>query len=321
MLTKSGLLKSGNLMKCWKWGRRDLLMNNHPYFHRVNGQIYCWWRWYGLQHRRRIRHVVKIHIIPAQGEWSIAKDIGPILKRCNTRQQQTFFNVENVYVFDIASICIHGKELPRKFTFHQNTGNNLTMKQMFDISEKLTQSEEIYGVNAIYWVVFLFWWWRSHLCFAYEGLRIFRFCVMPWKDEREPTIKNCLGRQVDVVQESSEIQGFGHTWRRAKGIRVEYFPRIHHIAALQQSPKVAVKNEWKARKFYRTDHFHVDVERHLMRISGRNANEASTSFVFVREDFHQEDGHSSVLDQKRSCILLMTTNHKMNGTESKNWWW
>ena len=42
-----------------------------------------------------------------------------ILKRCNTRQQQTFCNMGNVYVFDIGSICIHGKEFLRNFTFHQ----------------------------------------------------------------------------------------------------------------------------------------------------------------------------------------------------------
>ena len=95
---------------------------------------------------------LKIQIILAQGELSSAKDAGPILKRCNTRQQQTFFNMVNVYVFDITSICIHGKELPGKFTFHQkNTGKDLTMKRMFDISEKLIseQSDEIYGVNTI----------------------------------------------------------------------------------------------------------------------------------------------------------------------------
>ena len=35
----------------------------------------------------------------------------------------------------------------------KNTGNNLTMKQMFDVSEKLIvgQSDEIYGVNPINW--------------------------------------------------------------------------------------------------------------------------------------------------------------------------
>ena len=47
----------------------------------------------------------------------------------------------------------YGKELLRKFTLHQNTGNNPTMNEMFDMSEKLIvgQSDEIYGVNPINW--------------------------------------------------------------------------------------------------------------------------------------------------------------------------
>ena len=45
------------------------------------------------------------------------------------------------------------KELLRKFTFHQKYRKDLTMKQMFDKSEKLIvgQSDEIYGVNTINW--------------------------------------------------------------------------------------------------------------------------------------------------------------------------
>ena len=50
----------------------------------------------------------------------------------------------------------------------------------------------------------------------------------------------------------------------------------------------------------------------------RNANLTTTSFLFVREDFHQEDGHSSDLDQKQCGILLTTKDHKENGTESLN---
>ena len=41
-----------------------------------------------------------------------------------------------------------------KFTFHQKyQENDLTVNQMFDISEKLIaeQSDEIYGVNTIRW--------------------------------------------------------------------------------------------------------------------------------------------------------------------------
>ena len=52
------------------------------------------------------------------------------------------------------------------------------------------------------------WWW-SRQSLARKGLRIFRFCVMPWKDKREPTIKYCLGGQVDVVQKFTTIQNFG----------------------------------------------------------------------------------------------------------------
>ena len=44
-----------------------------------------------------------------------------------------------------------GKECSGNLRSIKNTGNNFTMKQMFDISEKLIvgQSDEIYGVNTI----------------------------------------------------------------------------------------------------------------------------------------------------------------------------
>ena len=38
------------------------------------------------------------------------------------------------------------------------------------------------------------------------------------------------------------------------------FPRIHTIAALLQSPRVPVEYERRARRIYRTDHVHVDVQ-------------------------------------------------------------
>ena len=94
---------------------------------------------------------LKIQIILAQGECSSAKDVGPILKRCNTRQQQTFFKMVNVYEFNIGSICIQGEEYSEKSHNVKNPGINLAMKQMFDISEKFIvgQSDEIYGVTPI----------------------------------------------------------------------------------------------------------------------------------------------------------------------------
>ena len=115
----------------------------------------------------------------------------------------------NVYVFYTTSICIHGRRI--------NT-EDLTMKQMFDIPEKLIseQSDEIYGVNATNWEdsswkhLSLVGGEKSHHSLEQNGLRIFRFCIMSWKNEREPTILLWIGRQIDVVQKFTRIRNLGH---------------------------------------------------------------------------------------------------------------
>ena len=43
--------------------------------------------------------------------------------------------------------------------------------------------------------------------------------------------------------------------------------------------------------------------------------------LYLQKDSHQDVGHFSDLDQKRSGILLILTDHKENGTESLNRWW
>ena len=91
------------------------------------------------------------------------------------------------------------------------------MKQMFDIFEKLItkQSDEIYGMSTINWADSS-WKYLSLVgdeevisLLHTKGLLILRFCIVPWKDEREPTIKYCLGRQIDVVQKFTIRQSFG----------------------------------------------------------------------------------------------------------------
>ena len=84
------------------------------------------------------------------------------------------------------------------------------------------------------------WCRRSRQSLARKGLRIFRFCVMLWKDEREPTIDSCLVDKLMWFKSSSQYRilytNDGESWN-SSGI----FPRIHHIAALLQSPRVHVK--------------------------------------------------------------------------------
>ena len=61
--------------------------------------------------------------------------------------------MESVHAFYTASICIHGDELLRQFAFHRKIQKISQMKQMFDMSEKLTteQSDVINGMNTNSW--------------------------------------------------------------------------------------------------------------------------------------------------------------------------
>ena len=54
--------------------------------------------------------------------------------------------------------------------------------------------------------------------------------------------------------------------RWATGIRVEYFPRIQYVEAQWRSQTFTVESKWNIREFYKKNHLHVDVQRHLMGI-------------------------------------------------------
>ena len=99
-----------------------------------------------------------------------------------------------------------GKNYSENLHSVRNT-EDLTMKQVFDIPEKLIvgQSDETFGVTPSKWEDSS--WHQSLAC---KGLRILRFCVMSWKGESEPNIQSRLGRQIDVVQKFATIQNFGH---------------------------------------------------------------------------------------------------------------
>ena len=98
---------------------------------------------------------------------------------------------------------------------------------------------------------------------------------------------------------------------------MEYLPRIHHVAAQSQSSRFTVKIERNTREIYRTDHLHVDVQRHLMDqgTTRKNASQMLNSFLSLQKDSEQDKGHSSGLDQRKSDILSVKIVHKVNGTK------
>ena len=133
---------------------------------------------------------------------------------------------------------------------------------------------------------------------------------------------SCLGSRVH--QNYRTLDTINGEPMEFNGIRVEYFPRFTSLQLcnkvqefLSKKRAVSQKNAQDGSSSCRCSMTsHGDPKT-----MNRNANLTPCSFPFMREDFHQEDGHSSDLDQKRSGILLMIADHKENGTKSLNWWW
>ena len=106
-----------------------------------------------------------------------------------------------------ASVFI-GKNYSENLHSIKNTWEELTLKQMFDISEKVdigTIRWDFWSVSNQLWkfsmeTIISGQWWRSYQSLACKGLRIFRFCV--GKVNQNPTsnavfgTKNWVGSRV-----------------------------------------------------------------------------------------------------------------------------
>ena len=236
------------------------------------------------------------------------------------------------YVFDIGSIYFHWKNYSENFHSIKNTGNNLTMKQMFNISEKLTvgKSDEIYEVTPTNWEDSS--WKQLSLVIDEEVISLSHAKVSVFSDSvlcfgkmhQNPTFKYCLGRKVELVQRFTTVQNFGHNWRRANGIGVVYFPRLRHNAAQQQKSKSSCLqwaiNQKNLKDGSSSSRCPTTSYGDLKTMNG-NVLLTPHLCLYLQKDFHQDVDHSSDLDQKRSGILLVIADHEENGTESLNWWW
>ena len=92
----------------------------------------------------------------------------------------------------------------------------ITMKQMFDIPEKLIteQSDEIYGVNTINWEdsswkYLYFVGDEEVISLLHTKVHVFSDSVICVGKMNENTIKLCMGRQMNVVQQFTRMQSVG----------------------------------------------------------------------------------------------------------------
>ena len=118
---------------------------------------------------------------------------------------------------------------------------------------------------------------------------------MSWKGEPEPTIQILSGKT------SWHALGTLDTIDGADGCRVEYLPRIHHIAAHQQSPRIHDQNG-RPITIQRTNYLHADVQWHQMEnyIQWTGMCLLTPHLCpLIAKDFQQHVGHSSDLDRKQ----------------------
>ena len=208
----------------------------------------------------------------------------------------------------------------------KNTGKDLTMKQMFDISEKLIaeQSDEIYGVNTMNWEDSS--WKHLSLIGDEEVINLLHTKVYVFSDS-----VLCLGKMNENPQ-SNTVWEDKLTWFKSSS-QYNFWTQLMvsrwNSGGIfsQDSPHCssATKTRSSCQKWAKSqNNWRIIFMSMFNDISwGSKDNEQECELnerlvsIFAKR-FHQEDGHSSDLDQKRSGIPLMKPNHKEIETESQH---
>ena len=160
----------------------------------THGQIYYWWLW----HRRRIRHVVIIQIIFAQGEWSSAKYSRPIFKDTRLNSNKHSVLRRNVYVSSWKESVLMGKNMNEKFYISSTIQERisqwnccLTYLKSFSPDNQVTSMERVHLTWMILYCIYLLFVMKKS--FARQ-----RICWILEEEERRSSINYFLGKQVDV---------------------------------------------------------------------------------------------------------------------------
>ena len=184
----------------------------------------------------------------------------------------------------------------------ESAGKNSLWKQLF-----LVNDEEVISLSRMQ----RFMYFRI-LCYVLE------------KMNQNPTSNTAWEQQLDWFEDSIAIQNIGHNWRRRDGIRVECFPRIHHIAVHQLSPRVHDENGWHI-TISRTNYLHVDVQWPLIWRSEDNERECianSTRVTLFAKRFPPGSwSYPWIWIRKEFVFYLQRKTTRKMGQSPLNWWW
>ena len=188
MLMKLGLLKSGNLMNWWMIERWD------PQTERP---VVCSQR----AHQFVIEDDETESELSLESRSFLHRVNDQVRKRQNQSSKDALEDSEEhsvIWWMFLSSTLQASVFMGKNYSdnWHSIKNTDLTMKQMFDISEKLVseQSNEIYGVKTmgkLFMEVFVFdWWWTSHQSSAHK-VYVFSDAVLCLGKMNENPQSNC----------------------------------------------------------------------------------------------------------------------------------
>ena len=144
--------------------------------------------------------VCRIKIIRESGEWSSAEKTEKNFQRCR-RWRRTFCDLENVYGFTMESAAFMGKNFQDNHNSIVNT-EDLTLKQMFDISAKLVaEQDEISGLltigrrKTLMEIFVIDWWCLNHQSFNAQESTSFQILYCVWERPIKIQMPTKLGRK------------------------------------------------------------------------------------------------------------------------------
>ena len=201
---------------------------------------------------------------------------------------------------------------------------------MFEISEQLIveESDEIFGVSQISWESSP--WRQSSLVNDEEVISPSHAKVYVFSDSvlclgkmyQNPTSNTVWERQLDWFKESSQYRTLGTFDGEPMEFEWNISQHSPHCSSSAKSQSSWTK--WATQRNSKDElsscRCPITLYGDLQTMNG-NALLTPHLWLYLQKDFQQDVGHSSDLDQKRSGILLILTDHKENGTESQNPWW
>ena len=179
----------------------------------------------------------------------------------------------NVSVFNIESICIHGKELLRKSTFHQTyTGTISRWNRCSTCLKSWSSDNQMRFMEWIQLAGKILSWKLLSLVSDEEVISLSHAKVYVFSDSvlclgkmnQNPASKSAWEEKLSWFKSSSQYRTLDTIWWWADGIRVENFLRTHHIAARATKSKSSCLKRATQRSSPSTTYLHVDVQRHHM---------------------------------------------------------